>query len=86
MGASPSCGASHPPRTPQAVRERGLAAAGGEGALAEVTTAAEFLSLRRTFQGLMPGAPQEGDAPTQAAAGQSGRAASYAGEGAQTSV
>ena len=26
------------------------------------------------------------DAPTQAAAGQSGRAASYAGEGAQTSV
>lgn len=51
------------------------------GALAEVTTAAEYLTLRRTYQGLVPVARDEGDAPLQATSGLSGRAASYAGEG-----
>ena len=49
--------------------------------VAEVTTAAQFLTLRRTFQGLVPVTPEGGDTEPQAAVGQSGRAAAYQGEG-----
>ena len=65
----------------QVVGAHELVAKPGAGALAEVTSAAQFLSVRRTYQGLVPVAPEGGDAPLLAAAGQSGRAASYAGEG-----
>lgn len=65
----------------QVVGARELVAQPGTGALAEVTSAAQFLSVRRTYQGLVPVAPESGDAPLLAAAGQTGRAASYAGEG-----
>ncbi len=61
--------------------DRTLRATGGRG-VAEVTTAAQFLTLRRTFQGLEPTVREGGDVALQAAAGQSGRAAEYSGEGA----
>ena len=48
----------------------------------EVTTAAQFLTLRRTYQGLVPVTREGGDTEPQAAVGQSGRAAAYQGEGA----
>jgi hypothetical protein len=51
------------------------------GSVGEVTTAAQFLRLRRTYQGLVPVEREGGDVATQAVAGQSGRAAAYQGEG-----
>jgi hypothetical protein len=62
--------------------DRAVHAGDGRGVVAAVTSAAQFLTLRRTYQGLVPTAPEAGDAALQAAAGQSGRATEYAGEGA----
>jgi diphthamide biosynthesis protein 2 len=71
----------HNTRALQRVGEQALVGMSDATAVAEVTTAAQFLSLQRTYQGLVPNAPEGGDAPLEAAVGQSGRAASYAGEG-----
>ena len=66
---------------PQVQGDRGVRAQGGAGGVAAVTTAAEFLTLRRTYQGLVPVTREGGDAPPCAAQGQTGRAAVYSGEG-----
>ena len=50
--------------------------------MVEVTTAAQFLTLRRTYQGLVPLTREGGDTEPTAAIGQSGRAAVYQAEGA----
>jgi len=58
--------------------ERGLQSQGSAG---EVTSAAEYLHLRRSFQGLQPGSRAEGDVPAGAQPGAFGRASAYSGEG-----
>jgi hypothetical protein len=67
---------------PQLQGDRAVRAPGS--GVAQVTSAAEFLTLRRTYQGLVPVTREGGDADPSAGAaqGQSGRAATYRGEGA----
>lgn len=65
----------------QPVAAHELASQSAPGAIIEASTAAEFLTARRTYQGLVPVAREGGDAPLRALDGQSGRAAAYLGEG-----
>ena len=59
---------------------RGERALGEAGGASEVACSADFLTLRRSFQGMPAEAPQEGDRAVGVVAGLSGRAAVYAGE------
>ena len=76
---------SHPtmwcPTFPSATASAGNALHAGPGQLAEVTTAAEYLTLRRGYQGLeTPYTGAVAKPVTEAVEGRSGRAATYEDE------